>query len=99
MNYVGQKITRECTTLDVNGNPVDTPSLKFIWQLGETQDGAQPVTITPTFISTGMYQVVFIVTDRRGGVVYYRWDTDGDIDVAKEGRLYVKPSVFDVSNG
>lgn len=93
MNYVGMTIIRDCTTYDENGDPVSTPELTFKWQLGEA---GELKTETPVELSTGRYQVSFVVEDKAGGTVFYRWDTDGDTDVAKEGRLFIKPSVFEM---
>jgi hypothetical protein len=52
------------------------------------------VTATPTRNSIGAYSAE--ITPTLSGNLYYRWDTDGDYDVATEGVINVAQSVFTV---
>lgn len=86
--YAGSTITLQ-QTVTVSKVLTDAPQIVFLWKEG--QYGLEN-TITPTRMSTGLYQVIF--TPSTGGDVYYRWDTQGVLDVAQEGILSVKPSNF-----
>lgn len=77
---------QEVTVHDVD---TATPEITFKWKMG--RDGVE-ATITPTLISTGVYEVT--VTPLTGGDLYYRWDTEGTLDTAQEGRLSIKESAF-----
>lgn len=64
-------------------------TLTFKWKMGRDGDESS---VTPTHGTTGVYSVA--LTPLTGGDLYYRWDTEGTLDAAQEGRLSVKESAF-----
>lgn len=86
--YAGSTFTLQ-QVVTVAGVLTDAPQITFLWKEGlyGTEN-----TITPTRASLGTYTVTF--TPSVGGDLYYRWDTNGVLDVAQEGILSVKPSNF-----
>lgn len=80
------------TNVTVGGALTDSAAITFKWRQGNR--GAEK-SITPTNSSTGVYTVSFIPL--KAGHVYYRWDTEGTLNTAKEGTLAIADSQFKVS--
>lgn len=70
----------------------DAAEITFTWKMGLT---GCPATVTPTNTATGTYEVNIVPLI--GGNLYYRWDTEGDLDTASEGVLSVADSQFEIS--
>jgi hypothetical protein len=67
----------------------DAAQISFKWKEGLY---GSETTVTPTRLSVGLYSVSIIPT--KGSNLYYRWDTDGVLDVAQEGILNIADSQF-----
>lgn len=70
----------------------DAAAITFQWRMGLT---GTITSIAPTRLSTGLYEVS--VTPLEGGNLYYRWDTEGDLDTAGEQTLSIQDSNFDIT--
>lgn len=69
----------------------DAAQIVFIWKM--KQRGTEH-TVTPTRASTGSYYVE--ITPEEGGDLYYRWDTEGTLDAAREGVLSIADTQFTI---
>jgi hypothetical protein len=69
----------------------DASAITFMWKMGTR--GTEN-TVTPTRASTGSYYVE--ITPEEGGDLYYRWDTEGDLDAAREGKLSIADTQFTI---
>lgn len=85
----GMTVTLGTTVYGTDGLPVDAPDLTFRFKVG--CDGEE-TTVTPIRNSLGNYSATFVVPE--SGNLHYRWDTDGALDVAKEGVVNVAWSAF-----
>jgi hypothetical protein len=72
-----------------NGILADAADITFRYKYG--MYGTETI-VTPLRASTGNYYTP--VTFTESGNLYYRWDTDGAFDVAKEGVVNIAGSVF-----
>jgi hypothetical protein len=76
-------------TVRFNGELSNAPQITFIYKVGK--HGTE-TTITPTNVGIGTYVVELVPNG--SGHLSYRWDTDGDLDVAQEGIVNIKESAF-----
>lgn len=76
----------------VNDVLTDVADITFQWKMGLT--GA-PEFITPERTTTGTYRVA--VKPLKGGNLYYRWDTEGELDTAGEQTLSIADSQFEIT--
>ena len=90
--YPGTTVTLT-NMVKVSGALTDAAAITFTWRQGRR--GAEK-SITPTNTATGTYEVSF--TPLKGGNVYYRWDTEGTLNTAKEGTLAIADTAFTVSS-
>jgi DNA-binding XRE family transcriptional regulator len=80
------------TTVKNNGTLVDPTTITFKWKIGLWTN---ETVVTPTRDSLGSYSVsVPIPADSDGGNLYFRWDTDGNYDIASEGRFEHRKDKF-----
>lgn len=86
--YAGMTLTFN-QTVRVADVLTDADDIYFKWKIGKR--GIEH-TETPTHDSTGTYSVS--ITPTEGGDLFYRWDTEGDLDVAAEGVLNIAASQF-----
>lgn len=78
-------------TVRLNGVLSDTPQITFTYKIGKYGTETK---VTPTNVGTGTYVVE--ITPTESGHLTYRWDTDGDLDVAQEGVVNIKESAFTI---
>lgn len=91
--HIGETFTLTTLVTDrATGLPTDADDLTLRYIPGGKY--GTEVTAIPTRNSTGSYSVEIAPTVP--GHLYYRWDTDGDYDVATEGVINVAQSVFTV---
>jgi hypothetical protein len=91
--HIGETFTLITTVTDRStGNLADADDITLRYIPGGKY--GTEVTATPTRNSTGNYSAE--ITPTLAGHLYYRWDTDGDYDVATEGIVNVAQSVFTV---
>lgn len=69
----------------------DASAITFTWKMGPR--GVE-TSVTPTRASTGSYYVE--ITPDEGGNLYYRWDTEGALDMAREGVLSIAETQFTI---
>lgn len=86
--YAGTTITLS-QSVRVSDVLTDAADIYFKWKMGLR--GTEN-TETPEHISTGSYEVE--ITPDQGGDLYYRWDTEGTLDVAQEGVINIKDTQF-----
>lgn len=84
----GSTITLTVTVTN-NGIPTNASAILFKWKIGVW--GAEQ-TVAPVNFATGVYKAT--ITPLEGGNLYYRWDTEGALDTAKEGIIAVRESRF-----
>ena len=89
--YPGTTVTLT-TNVTQAGALTDAAAITFKWRHGNR--GVE-TSITPTNTGTGVYTVSFIPL--KTGNVYYRWDTEGTLNTAKEGTLAIADTQFRVS--
>jgi hypothetical protein len=70
----------------------DAAEITFQWRMGLT---GTITSVTPTRTALGTYEAS--ITPLTGGNLYYRWDTEGDLDTAAEGILSIANSQFDIT--
>lgn len=88
--HIGETFKLQTNVVDrANSNLTDAPNLTLRYK---TTSRGEETTLTPIRISVGLYSVA--ITPTISGNLYYRWDTDGTFDVAKEGVINVARSVF-----
>jgi 6-phosphogluconolactonase (cycloisomerase 2 family) len=88
--YAGTTITLS-QAVRVSEVLTDASDITFMWKVGKYGTEA---TVTPTHDGTGLYSVS--ITPDRGGDLYYRWDTEGDLDTAAEGVINIAPTQFSI---
>lgn len=79
-------------TVRVDGVLTDAAQITFQWRMGLT---GTITSVTPTRTALGTYEVS--ITPLKGGNLYYRWDTEGELDTAGEQTLSIQDSKFDVT--
>lgn len=79
------------TTVKVGGILTNAAAIEFKWKMGLW---GEEVSVTPSLVTTGTYRVS--ITPLEGGNLYYRWDTEGALDTAKEGVIAVRDTQFDI---
>ncbi len=90
---IGETFTVNTLVIDrATGLLADADDLELKYMQGGKHGTA--VTLVPTRNSIGDYSAQ--ITPTLSGNLYYRWDTDGDYDVATEGVVNVAQSVFTV---
>lgn len=73
----------------VDGVATDASAIYFKWKMGLY---GSETSVTPTRDGTGTYHVD--ITPTEGGDLYYRWDTEGDLDTAQEGVINIADTQF-----
>lgn len=86
--YPGSSITYS-VPVTVGGVLTNEADTVFKWKIGRCGDEA---TVTPTHPSTGLYTVTIVPLE--SGCLFWRWDTDGTIDQAKEGHTIIEETQF-----
>jgi hypothetical protein len=86
--YAGTTITLS-VNVTVSDVLTDAPQVYFKWKMGLY---GTETSVTPTHDGTGLYEVS--ITPLEGGDLYYRWDTEGTLDVAQEGVLNIAGTQF-----
>lgn len=86
--HVGQTRTLS-TTVTNNGAVTDATDISFRYKIG--RDGAEKV-LAPSRADLGVYYVE--ITPDKAGLLFCRWDTDGDLDVVDEPIYHVRESAF-----
>ncbi len=89
--YPGTTITLT-NRVYVGTSLTDAANITFTWKMGLY---GCPQSVTPTKTATGTYEVS--ITPIVGGNLYYRWDTEGNLDTAAEGVLSIADSQFEIS--
>lgn len=89
--YPGSTITLT-NRVYVGDTLTDAADITFTWRMGNY---GCPTTVTPTKTATGTYEVS--ITPLCGGNLYYRWDTEGDLDTAAEGVISIQDSQFEIT--
>lgn len=78
------------TQVTVNGVLSDAAAISFKWKIGRS--GAE-TTVTPIHAGSGIYEATIVPTE--AGALFWRWDTDGTIDQAKEGHTMIEETQFE----
>ncbi len=86
--YAGSTI-RLTASVYVDDVLTDASAITFKWKMGLY--GCEN-SVTPTHSGPGVYYVD--VEPEEGGDLFYRWDTDGALDVAAEGALNIAEPRF-----
>jgi hypothetical protein len=89
--YPGTTITLT-NRVYVGDTLTDAADIAFTWKMGLY---GRPTSVTPTRTDTGTYEVE--ITPLEGGNLYYRWDTEGELDTAAEGVLSIADSQFEIT--
>jgi hypothetical protein len=89
--YPGTTITLT-NVVRVGSTPTDAADIAFQWKMGLN---GTVTSVTPTRTALGTYEVN--ITPLEGGNLYYRWDTEGELDTAAEGVLSIADSQFEIT--
>jgi hypothetical protein len=76
--------------IKVDLQSTDTPQIHFIYKI--TNRGEEK-TLTPTRLGLGLYFIELVPGE--AGNLFFRWDTEGSLDTAKEGVINIAPSAFE----
>lgn len=87
--YPGMKATFTTTVYGTDGLQTDAPDLTFKFKIGLY---GEETSSTPTRTGLGAYSATIDIPS--SGNLYYRWDTDGALDVAKEGVVNIARTAF-----
>ena len=102
--YAGSTITFRLS-IYVDEVLTDASAVTFTWRMGSPASSYQSLSqflaggsagaqtsVTPTHDGTGLYSAE--VTPETGGNLYWRWDTEGALDTAREGVLSIAETQF-----
>jgi hypothetical protein len=88
--YPGSTLTLT-QSVTVGGVLTDAAQITFKWKMGLY---GSETSVTPTHTGTGTYSVS--ITPTSSGDLYWRWDTDGTLDMAQEGVTNIAPTQFTI---
>jgi hypothetical protein len=86
--YPGSTITIRASVY-VDDALTNASAIAFKWKMGRY--GCEQ-SATPSNAGTGLYDAE--LTPEQSGDLYYRWDTEGDLDTAQEGVINIAPTQF-----